>query len=353
MRQAYSTNFRSNLRLFIQGIVVFCIFISPVQANGYTQCEIATQGTTSVEKAIDTCRQELTQETNSLAKATILSTLGQLYSNQKETEIAIAAWQEAGQYLDLTETDSPESQLWAQLQVFIAQALFRSDSQNKAEDYFLKQLKFAKRQTGMFSLTVAKLQETLGSMYALEGKKEKAFTMFQESALIYQLKSGKLSLNAIENQMSYGIALLDLGMQVEALAFFEQFTELLNSSQGYKNSIIMAEALTFLGTLQMRSNQVLEAAKSFHGAYRRHTNHFGRDQLATTQVLNNFGVALFRSGYLDKAEEVLNQAYLERAEKLGPEDSLTQSSKNNLNAVLEAKQNGQVSKLYVNINTIN
>ncbi len=334
-------------------LIVLCVLSWPVQANGLiTQCELASKQSKSVEVAIQTCRQELTQEHSRFIKASILSKLGQLYRTQNEAEAAIAVWQEAGGYVRLTQMDSTENKIWVKLQALIAETLFNTGQTEQAESYLLTQISEAKLKTGLFSITVAKLQESLGGIYALQGDQDNSLKMFQESALIYQMQASQFSLDFVENQMSYGIALLDLGLQEKALTFFKEFSGLLRTSEGYKNSILMAEALTFLGTLQIGSNAFIDAARNFHDAYSIRVRHFGHDELQTTQVLNNLGVALFRSGYLDKAQEILNQAYDTRNKLLGAEDSLTQSSKNNLNAVIEAKNSGKKSKNFINIQSI-
>lgn len=302
-----------------------------------TRCEKSFQKNQSVEEVIALCREELTGPVQDADRINILQTLGQIYLLQNETDLAISAWYEASQYTPPKRDKPEQADRWTQLQVLIAQTHSKLGNKQKAKDQLLDTLNTVERLLGSYSLPVAVVRDSLGTLYALSGEKDEALFNFQRSRVIHEIRLGKLHLRTIEARLNYAVGLLDLKLEDQARDSFDVLAQVINSEPAYQNAPIRAEILTFLGTLQMRAEMVEAAIRNYQTAYMVRFNYYGPEDLRTSQSLNNLGVALYRAGDLKGAEKTLSQAYVIRREKLGIDDPLTTSTQNNLKAVLQAQ----------------
>lgn len=178
------------------------------------------------------------------------------------------------------------------------------------------------------------LQGHLLSGYDFAAESEAAF---KRSRIVYEIRLGKTNARTLETRMNHAVGLLDMEKEQEALESFQVLAEIINATPNYKNEPIRAEILTFLGTLQMRGDQLQEAAKNYQTAFEVRQAAFGPNDIRTSQSLNNLGVVLYRAGDLKRAEVALSRAYIIRADALGNEDPLTLSTQKNLQAVIAAQ----------------
>lgn len=308
---------------------------------GNTRCEQAFEKNQSVSDMIDLCRQELTGPVQDTDRINILQTLGQIYLSQGETDLAISTWYEASQYTPPKRGKPEQVDRWTQLQVLIGQTHSQLGDNQKAEIQFTNTLEAVDNLLGPYSLPVGVVRDSLGTLYALTGDKDKALFNFNRSRIIHEIRLGKLHPRTIETRLNSAVGLLDLQLEDEARNSFDILAQVISNEPAYKNAPIRAEVLTFLGTLQMRADLVEQATQNYQTAYQVRANYYGPDDLRTSQSLNNLGVVLYRAGNLTDAEQALSQAYVIRRERLGVDDPLTTSTQKNLQAVLQAQRDAQ------------
>lgn len=301
-----------------------------------TRCE-KSFGKERVGLTVETCRHELTGPVSQQKRIAILETLGKTYLSQNEPEMAIAAWNEASQYTMPRKEEPVTGENWTRLQVLIGQTYIQKRQYEKAEAQYKKTLNVVEREIGRHSLSSGMLQDALGSLYSLQNKADEAELAFQRSRIVYEIMLGKTDSKTLETRMNHAVGLLDMGKEDEAQERFQILADIINASPVYKNEPIRAEVLTYLGTLQMRTDQLKEASINYQAALDVRQAVFGPNDIRTSQSLNNLGVVLFRAGDLKRAEMALSKAYVIRNDTLGNEDALTISTQKNLQAVIAAQ----------------
>lgn len=301
-----------------------------------TRCENSF-GKEAVATTVEICRLELTGPVTQAKRVKILETLGKAYLAQNEADLAISTWNEASQYSVLSREDADAAESWTRLQVLIGQTYAQLDQKERAESHFQKTLATAEQSVGRFSLPAGMVQDALGTYHALQNKAAESDAAFKRSRIIFEIRLGKTNARTFETRMNHAVGLLDLQKEQEALENFQILAELINASPQYKNEPIRAEILTFLGTLQMRGDQLLEASRNYQTAFEVRQAAFGSNDIRTSQSLNNLGVVLYRAGELKRAEVALSRAYIIRSDALGASDPLTLSTQKNLQAVIAAQ----------------
>ncbi|MDH4395786.1 MAG: tetratricopeptide repeat protein [Limnobacter sp.] len=309
--------------------------------NKSTRCEKAFEDRLETDKIINTCRQDLIAPLKQEQRTDVLETLGKVYSAQNEPDLAIQTWKEASQYVQPQRTSIQSGERWVRFQILIGQSYGQSNQPEKAELQFKQALAKAEGLYGGFSLPAGMVQDALGAHYGLLNKYDPSLKAFQRSRIVHEVRLGKLHPRTIETRLNQAVALLDMNKEDDAKAQFEALATLIRPLPEYQKSPVLAEALTFLGTLQMRTEQLPQAIDSYETALKVRTELFGKDDVRTSQSLNNLGVVLYRAGQLKKAEVALSQAYIIRKTKLGEKDALTLSSQKNLQAVIAAQQSGR------------
>lgn len=325
------------LKLISSCVLIFQMCTAQAANVSPSRCE-QSFGKESASITLETCRLELTNTLSTRKRIAVLETLGKLYLSQKEPELAFTTWKEASQYSRPSRDDTVSSETWARLQVLMAQTQLQSEQFQKAEAQLVKSLKTLELTTGRYSSPVGIVLDALGTFYALQGKEQKFEASFKRSRIIYEIRMGKTHPRTLETRMNYAIGLLDLKREDEALKQFTGVADIMNTTPSYQDDPIRAEALTFLGTLQMRNEQLVEATKNYQIAFEVRQAVFGPNDIRTSQSLNNLGVVLFRAGDLTQAEAALSKAYVIRSDALGVDDPLTQSTQKNLQAVIEAQE---------------
>lgn len=305
-------------------------------SSNLTRCENSF-GKEPVEATVETCRLELTGPIAQAKRVKILETLGKAYLAQNEADLAISTWNEASQYSPLSRENQAAAESWTRLQVLIGQTYAQADQMERAEAQFQKTLSTVEKLIGRYSLPAGMVQDALGTYYALQNKTAESEAAFKRSRIVYEIRLGKTNTRTLETRMNHAIGLLDMGKEQEALESFEVLAQIINSSPSYNNEPIRAEILTFLGTLQMRSDQLQQAAINYQTAFEVRQAAFGANDIRTSQSLNNLGVVLYRAGDLKRAEVALSRAYIIRSDALGGDDPLTQSTQKNLQAVIAAQ----------------
>lgn len=329
-------------------LICSCALVAPVlvaaqdTAVSPSRCE-QSFGKEASNLTIETCRLELTNALTTSKRIAILETLGKAYLSQNEADLAISTWSEASQYVRLGKEDANASETWTRLQVLMAQTLLQAEQAQKAEVQLKKTLNTVEQSIGRYSLPAGMVQDALGTFYALQKLGEEAETAFKRSRIVYEIRLGKTHPRTMETRMNHAVGLLDMGRETEAEDHFQVLAEIINSSPAYKNEPIRAEVLTFLGTLQMRGDKLLEAANNYQAAFEVRQQAFGPNDIRTSQSLNNLGVVLYRAGDLKRAEVALSKAYVIRSDALGIQDPLTQSTQKNLQAVIAAQNASKVT----------
>jgi tetratricopeptide (TPR) repeat protein len=334
--------------VFMKGAWTFSFFIgvcawalaptalAQESASDLTRCE-KSFGKEAVSNTIETCRLELTGPVTQPRRIKILETLGKAYLAQNEADLAISTWSEASQYSKLSREDQSAAESWTRLQVLIGQTYAQVNQTERAESHFKKTLNTVEQVVGRYSLPAGMVQDALGSYYALQNKPAEAEAAFKRSRIVYEIRLGKTHARTLETRMNHAIGLLDMQKEQEAIESFRVLAEIINPLAQYKKEPIRAEILTFLGTLQMRSEKLAEAAKNYQTAFEVRQAAFGPNDVRTSQSLNNLGVVLYRAGDLKRAETALSRAYIIRADALGSQDPLTLSTQKNLQAVIAAQ----------------
>jgi tetratricopeptide (TPR) repeat protein len=324
---------------FFLGVCAWA-FIPEAQAQeaalNSTRCENSF-GKESVGNTIETCRLELTGPVTQPKRVKILETLGKAYLAQNEPDLAISTWNEASQYSPLSREDQSAAESWTRLQVLIGQTYAQANQTERAETHFQKTLNTVEQAVGRYSLPAGMVQDALGGYYALQNKAAEAEAAYKRSRIVYEIRLGKTNARTLETRMNHAVGLLDMQKEQEAMENFQVLAEIINSSAAYTKEPIRAEILTFLGTLQMRSDQLENAARNYQTAFEVRQAAFGPNDIRTSQSLNNLGVVLYRAGDLKRAEAALSRAYIIRADALGSEDPLTLSTQKNLQAVIAAQ----------------
>lgn len=320
-------------------IVLAAVCCTPVSAQTKTtRCEKAFDERLETEKVINTCRQDLIAPLKQEQRTQVLETLGKVYSSQNEAELAIQTWKEASQYVQPQRNSIETGEKWVRFQILIGQSYGQTNQPEKAELQFKQALNKAESLYGGFSLPAGMVQDALGAHYGLLNKYDASMKAFQRSRVVHEVRLGKLHPRTIETRLNQAVAFLDMNKEDEAKAQLEALANLIRPLPEYQKTPVLAETLTFLGTLQMRSDQLPQAIESYEIALRVRTEIFGKEDVRTSQSLNNLGVVLYRAGQLEKAEVALSQAYVIRRNKLGEQDALTLSSQKNLQAVIAAQQ---------------
>ncbi|HEX4918968.1 MAG TPA: tetratricopeptide repeat protein [Limnobacter sp.] len=301
-----------------------------------TRCE-KSFGQEPLAQNIETCRTELTTPIDQASRVNILETLGKAYLAQGEAKAAITAWNEASQYISPTRENMGQAEAWTRLQVLIGQTHANLNAQEEAKAQFARTLEKVEQELGRYSLPAGIVQDALGTYYALQGNPEQAEQAFKRSRIIYEIRLGKTHPKTLETRMNYAVGLLDLQQEEKAQEQFGVLAEIINTLPQFKSEPIRAEILTFLGTLQMRGDDLNSAVKNYQIAYEVRESAFGPNDIRTSQSLNNLGVVLYRAGDLKNAERVLSRAYVIRKDALGEKDSLTLSTQKNLQAVIAAQ----------------
>jgi tetratricopeptide (TPR) repeat protein len=305
-------------------------------SSNFTRCENSF-GKEPVGITVETCRLELTGPVTQEKRVKILETLGKAYLAQNEADLAISTWNEASQYSPLSRENQSAAESWTRLQVLIGQTYAQSNRAERAEEHLLKTLTTVEQSIGRYSLPAGMVQDALGTYYALQSKKAQSEAAFKRSRIVYEIRLGKTNARTLETRMNHAVGLLDMEKERDALESFQVLAEIINSSPEYEVEPIRAEILTFLGTLQMRSDQLQEAARNYQTAFEVRQAAFGPNDIRTSQSLNNLGVVLYRAGDLKRAEIALSRAYIIRSDALGGDDPLTQSTQKNLQAVIAAQ----------------
>ncbi len=332
MKSAWTFSFF--LGLFACGFVPAAL--AQEASSNLTRCENSF-GKEPVNATVETCRLELTGPITQAKRVKILETLGKAYLAQNEADLAISTWNEASQYSPLSREDQVAAESWTRLQVLIGQTYAQADQMERAEAHFQKTLNTVEQSIGRYSLPAGMVQDALGTYYALQNKPGESEAAFKRSRIVYEIRLGKTNARTLETRMNHAVGLLDMEKEQEALESFQILAEIINASPSYKNEPIRAEILTFLGTLQMRNDQLQEAARNYQTAFEVRQAAFGPNDIRTSQSLNNLGVVLYRAGDLKRAEVALSRAYIIRADSLGGEDPLTLSTQKNLQAVIAAQ----------------
>lgn len=344
MRRIFSSNVFGNTWSFL--ILGFLFASNPVSsqtpAAAQTRCE-KSFGKEAVIATMQICRSEIAGPNTSARRIRILETLGKTYLAQNEVEAAISTWNEASQYSMPNRDDAKASEAWARLQILIGQTLAQAQQTSRAEKHFKTILATVERSNGRYSLPAGMVQDALGSFYALQNNPTEAEASFRRARIIYEIRLGKNSIRTLESRMNQAVGLLDMGREEEALDQFVLLAEAMNPLAQYKNEPVRAEVLTFLGTLQMRSDQLNEAKNNYQTAFEIRQVVYGPNDIRTSQSLNNLGVVLYRAGDLKGAETALSKAYIIRADYLGQNDPLTVSTQKNLQAVIAAQNQAGAS----------
>lgn len=327
-------------RLICSSALLFPMFVAQAADISPSRCEQGF-GKEPASSTLETCRLELTNALTTAKRIAVLETLGKVYLAQNEPDLAISTWNEASQYARPSRDDTVLSETWARLQILVAQTFLQTEQPQRAQAQLTQTLSTVEKAIGRYSLPAGMAQDALGTFYALQGKAEESETAFKRSRIIYEIRLGKTHPRTLETRMNYAIGLLDLTRETEAQENFKVVAEIMNATPSYKNDPIRAEALTFLGTLQMRNDQLLEAANNYQAAFEVRQAAFGANDIRTSQSLNNLGVVLYRAGDLKRAEVALSKAYIIRSDALGNQDPLTLSTQKNLQAVIAAQNAAQ------------
>jgi tetratricopeptide (TPR) repeat protein len=307
------------------------------QTLAASRCEDSLQQK-SISETIEVCREELTAPVSREKRVLILMALGRAYAEQGETELAINTWKEGAQYLAPSEDNPIATEHWAMLQVFIAQAYQQSNQLDKARQQLLETAARIDQTVGRHATAAGLVQNALGDFYAQSNQAQASEEAFTRARIIYELHFGKLHPKTLEVRMNYAVALLDMGKEDQAMPYFQVLLALIEQHPELNREPVKAEVLIYMGTLEMRHEQLQAAAKHYQAAYEVRLAVFGAKDLRTSQALNNLGVVLYRAGDLAKAEQALSKAYVIRLEALGDNDALTISSKKNLQAVIAAQK---------------
>lgn len=335
---AFQSGFSGGLGGFaMAGLLAFVLPVAAqTQPKQQTQCE-KSFGQAPLPQNIETCRTELTTPIGQASRVSILETLGKAYLAQGEPQAAIATWNEASQYITPARENPAAAEAWTRLQVLIGQTHANLNAQEDAKAQFARTLNRVESELGRYSLPAGIVQDALGTYHALQGNAELAEQAFKRSRIIYEIRLGKTHPKTLETRMNHAVGLLDLQQEEQAQTQFGVLAEIINGLPEFKAEPIRAEILTFLGTLQMRSDDLSSAAKNYQIAYEVRESAFGPSDIRTSQSLNNLGVVLYRAGDLKNAERVLSRAYVIRKDALGEKDSLTLSTQKNLQAVIAAQ----------------
>ena len=315
--------------------VLLALTPTPAQAQD-TRC-LTSYGKDPVSVTIETCRIELTGPITTSARIEILETLGKTYLAQNEIDLAINTWIEASQYTRPNREDAESSETWTRLQLLIGQTYSQAGQPEKAEAQFKQTLQTMEDTIGRYALPAGMVQDAFGSYYALQNKAEEAEAAFRRARIVYEIRLGRTHPRTLETRMNNAVGLLDMGKEAQAKAEFETLANIINSVPEHSALPIRAEILTFLGTLQMRSDNLAKAIDNYQTAYEVRQKAFGNNDIRTSQSLNNLGVVLYRAGDLKRAEIALSRAYVIRNDTLGNEDPLTLSTQKNLQAVIAAQ----------------
>jgi tetratricopeptide (TPR) repeat protein len=302
-----------------------------------TRCE-ESFGKESSSSTIEVCRLELTRDLDPSKKIVILELLGKAYMAQNEAKMALSAWNEASQYTKPSEDNIASTENWTRFQVLIGQTLMQIKQTEQALSLFNKTLFKIEQVLGRHALAVAMVQDALGSFHALQNNASESEAAFVRARMIYEVRLGKTHPKTLETRLNHAVGMLDVGKEKEAQEILLILAEIVNSFPEYDKEPLRAEILTFLGTLQMRSDQFQEAANNYQIAYEVRQASFGTNDIRTSQSLNNLGVVLFRAGDLKRAELALSKAYIIRNDILGNQDPLTLSTQKNLQAVISAQE---------------
>lgn len=303
-----------------------------------TRCERQYDNILQADTVINTCREELTLKLEDYDRIAVLETLGKVYLSQKEVELAINSWREASQYVPPTRENLQHIEIWARLQLLIGQTYGQQGQREMAEKQFEATLATVESLIGKYSLPAGMVQDAIGTSLALAGNGPSALEAFNRSRIVHEIRLGKLHPRTIETRLNYAVGLLDLGREDDARNALVVLSEVIAQDTSFQSRPLRAEVLTFLGTLQMRNNEILEAAENYQTAFEIRASAYGPEDVRTSQSLNNLGVVLYRAGDLKRAEVALSRAYIIRRDKLGVNDPLTISSQKNLQAVLEAQK---------------
>jgi len=318
-------------------VAVLAISLAPLSAQAQSTRCLTSYGKDPVASTIETCRLELTGPISTKARIEILETLGKTYLAQNEIDLAIKTWIEASQYTQPNREDLESSETWTRLQLLIGQSYAQADQTKKAEEQFKQTLKTMEETIGRYALPAGMVQDAFGSFYALQNKPEEAEAAFRRARIVYEIRLGRTHPRTLETRMNNAVGLLDMGRETQAKAEFETLAAIINSVPEHSTLPIRAEILTFLGTLQMRSDDLARAIDNYQTAYEVRQTAFGNNDIRTSQSLNNLGVVLYRAGDLKRAEIALSRAYVIRNDTLGNQDPLTLSTQKNLQAVIAAQ----------------
>lgn len=326
----------------IQACIVVCICAIPGAswAQSASRCEQSLTQKPVVE-TIETCREELTAPLTKEKRIAVLESLGKAYLAQQEPKLAMATWNEASQYISPSRSNPQGTEQWSRLQVLIAQTYFQLNEPDSAKTQFLRTITRIDKEVGRYSVAGGFAQDALGAFYALQNQVEPAEEAFKRARIIHEVRLGKFHPKTIETRMNHAVGLLDMNQEEKAKEHFLVLAEIINTRPEFDSEPIKAEIVTFLGTLQMRQDDLVNAAKNYQIAFEVRQKAFGPDDVRTSQSLNNLGVVLYRAGDLVRAEKALSRAYVIRRDALGEKDALTTSTQKNLQAVIAAQNAGK------------
>ena len=321
------------LFLFAMGALGWLGLMSPCFAASRCEDSLSQK---SLEETIEICREELTAPLVRQKRVLVLTALGKAYLEQQEAELAIQTWHEASQYLTPNQANLAEAEQWAFLRVLIAQTHAQFNQEELARVHFSKTAERVDRDVGRHSMAAGIVQNALGDFYAQQQHAQAAEEAFKRARIIHEVHLGRWHLKTIEVRMNHAVGLLDMNQETLAQEHFQVLVNLVSGRSEFNNEPVKAELLTYLGTLQMRQDLLMEAAKNYQAAFEVRQRVFGVSSIKTSQSLNNLGVVLYRLGDLGRAEQALSRAYIIRRDTLGEMDALTASTKKNLQAVISA-----------------
>lgn len=307
------------------------------QALAASRCEDSLQQKQPLD-TIEICREELTAPVSREKRVQILMALGKAYAEQGENALAISTWKEGAQYLLPTQENMESTERWTMLQILIAQTYAQNNQIEQAKTQFLNTATRIDQTVGRHSMAAGVVQNALGDFYAQQNQAQACEEAFTRARIIHEIHYGKLHPRTLEVRMNYAVGLLDMGQEDLALEYFQTLLKLMEAQTEFDKTTVKADVLIYLGTLEIRRDQLQTAAKHYQMAYEVRQAVFGPNDVKTSQALNNLGVVLYRAGDLTKAEQALSKAYVIRRDVLGESDLLTIGSQKNLQAVIAAQK---------------
>jgi CHAT domain-containing protein/Tfp pilus assembly protein PilF len=226
-------------------------------------------------------------------------------------------------------------------QVGIGSCMNRMGQSDSALKLLLAAKEACSQVVGDVNLVMAKIANTIGSVYINQGKYAQALEYLQQALAIQKQALGELHPDVATSYNNIGGIYLHQGQYSEALEYYHQSVAIYKQALGEQHPNVAAN-YNNVGTVYYRRGQYDRALECYHQSVAIYKQAFGEQHPNVAASYNNIGTMYYYQGQYAQALEYHQQALAIRKQALGEQHPNVAASYNNIGAVYSDQ--GQYTK---------